>query len=281
LLDVGPAAWPLQVSWPQSLCQRDARSSDCDGCHTARPADSRFLPGQAVSGNAGKFIVAGQAHVFQIICCAVAAQGDPAGVVRRTPICSSASSHRAARCSSRPATRGPRSSRPEERLRRAHGALQGGAAQRLLQQDFLSKLHNSNTHTSDGEHPSATPRARRWQRRWKQREDVKARAGQIASQIARTPSFPHSLGSKPLADSWASGCGWASRPQQRPLFFMCTDPEAQTGKRRRKMCHARPAIWKFVSSCWAAAWISHCFVHPCFAQPSPATHIERLLAGSA
>ena len=91
IVGCGPAAWPLQVSWPQSLCQRDARSSDCDGCHTARPADSRFLPGQAVSGNVGKFIVAGQAHAFQVLCCAVAAQGELAGVGRRTPICSSAS----------------------------------------------------------------------------------------------------------------------------------------------------------------------------------------------
>jgi len=205
----------------------------------------------------GKFIVGGRAHAFQVLCCAVAAHGELACVGRRTPTGSSASPYR------------------------AHGALRGGAVQRLLQHDFLSKLHNSKTHTSDGEHPSATPRARRWQGRWKQREDVKARAGQIAGQVARTPSFPHSLGSKPLADSRVSECGWASRPQQRTLFFMCTDPEAQTGKRRRKMCHARPAVWKFDSSCWAAAWISHCFVHPCFAQHSPATHIERLLAGSA
>jgi len=195
LLDVGPAAWPLQVSWPQSLCQRAARSSGCGGCHTARPAGLRFPPVQAVPGNAGKFIVAGQAHAFQVFCCArrhtraVAAQGELASY-------------------------------------RAHGALRGGAVQRLRQQDFLSKLHNSKTHTSGGEHPSATPWARRWPRRWKQREDVEARAGQIAGQLARTPLFPHSLGSKPLADSWVSGCGWASRPQQSPPFFYVHSPRS-------------------------------------------------------
>ncbi len=57
-LRCGPAAWPLQVSWPLSLCQRGARSLDYDGRHTARPADSRFLPGQAVSGTVDKFFVA-------------------------------------------------------------------------------------------------------------------------------------------------------------------------------------------------------------------------------
>jgi len=88
LSDVGPAAWPLQVSWPHSLCRRDARSSRCDGRHTARPADWRCLPAQAVSGNVGKFIVAGQAHALGGLCCArrhtrtVAAQGEPACVGR-------------------------------------------------------------------------------------------------------------------------------------------------------------------------------------------------------
>jgi len=91
LLDVGPSAWSLQVSRPQSLCQRDARSANWDGCHMARPADSWFLPGQAVSGSVGKFIVAVQAHALQVLCCArrhtrtVSAQGGRVGVGRRAP----------------------------------------------------------------------------------------------------------------------------------------------------------------------------------------------------